>query len=426
MRSRHLALGALSLLTAACGAVPSLPMPTGAAGGFAALADLPNVAKQIEDAFIRQTAYGRLVSRLPEMPKAKPVTFLTYKALDNDLGQTLQRHLNILERAGSSSAVNVLAFTDDAGPDNTFKYYLTQDRDESTITSPYTKALGGEMDTGTKLTLAHAVRWGFKSYPSKFRWLDVNDHGGGYRGIAQDDGKGSRLSLPQFASALALAGQPIDVLSFDACLMATVEVAYEVRKVAKIMVASEDSTYALGMNYDKAIADLWGVSPPEPRELADELVLRAQLTGPNKAVLSISEIDLSKAERMTQQVDALAGALLAALPKHKAAILQSLKAVPAFYIGGPFRQDYDHRDLREAATRLKAGVPDAAVAKACDGILSAAFALVLFSRQAQEQNKAARGISIYLPTDGQVDPVYKDTAFAKATRWDELLTALGR
>ena len=423
----------VSLLTAAalaagCGQAAPSPALT-AARAFAAFAAEPAVNQQIDEATVERTAAGTHVARLPRTG-GKAVTFLAYKALDNTLGVTLEQHLNILERAGSSRLVNAVAFTDDIGPKNTRHYYLRQDDDAGTITSPYEAADGrGDMNTGAVRTLKHAVKWGFETYPGRLRWLDINSHGGGYYGISQDDRSESIIRLPALASALAAAsgGQPLDLLSFDACLMATIEVAYELRQAARVMVASEDSSYALGMNYDQTLEALAEAPTRDPRALGRDLVLRSERKGRNKALYTVSAIDLSRAEIATRAVDQLARALLAALPTHRQAIRQALAAVPAFYVAGPDRSDFNHRDLNQVAEQLRLRVPDTAIQNACFAVKTTLFGrggAILVSRSAREERGAARGLSIYLPTEGQVDPIYRETSFAKQTLWDDALAAI--
>jgi Clostripain family len=422
-------LASIAMLSG-CGQVGGAPaMVNGQAfDGFAALADLAGIDAQIDKARVELNQNGTLVKQLPSVKKAKPVTFLTYKALDNNLGVTLPQHINTLEKAGSNANINALAFTDDIGPKNTFRYYIRADKNDQEITSPYELAnKAGDMNTGSGETLRRAIKWAFTEYPSRLRWLDVNNHGGGYYGIAQDDQKDDIIRLPELAKALKGAGQKLDVLSFDACLMATAEVAFELRDTAKVMVASEDSSYALGMNVDQTLKAMAAKPTVDADDLSRDLVLRAQRKGKVKALFTISAIDLSKAGNVTQAVDQLAGALTAAMKTEKPAILMSLKAVKAFYVAGPDKSDFNHRDLNEVVDQLRQRVTSPAVKAACQAVKTTLFnrgGAILLSRATNEEAGVARGLSIYLPLDGQVDPIYKDTAFAKATKWDEFLATL--
>lgn len=441
MTPRHSSIGISSLVAAACltGCGQGLKglTPQGQPLGLEALAgapiprlqDLPTIAAQLQAAGGQETERGTWVKKLPKPGVAKAYTFMSYKALDNNLGLTLPMHLNVLERAGSSTRTNALVFADDVGPKNTGRYYIRQDQDDQKLTSPFVPAgTGGESDTGSSRTLASAVRWAAKDYPAQTLWVDLNNHGGGYYGFGQDDDKESIMRLPDLAKGLAGAGRPIDVLSFDACLMATVEVAYELRGVARYMVASEDASYALGMNYDQVLGRLGsGALEANGEGLAREIVVRAQRKGPQVALFTISALDNSKAEGTTQRVDALAAALSKALPTQREAILRAFKAVKPFHVAGPDASDFDHRDLNEVVDQLRLRVQDQGVKAAAEAVKATLFnknGLILFSRAAKEEGGVPRGVSIYLPTERQVDPLYRGTSFAKATRWDEFLVQL--
>lgn len=58
--------------------------------------------------------------------------------------------------------------------------------------------------------------------------LVIADHGKGWEGLIQDDSHKGWMSVPQLRQALDTAqkatGQKLDVLGFDACQMASVEV----------------------------------------------------------------------------------------------------------------------------------------------------------------------------------------------------------
>lgn len=397
--------------------------------GLAAMADWPEIASQIAKAKLQDTPFGTLVKELPRVGKTKPVTFLTYKALENNLGATLPEHLNTLEKAGSSQNVNVLAYTDDFGPKNNFRYYVRQDDKTGAITSPYVPAdRRGDMNTGSAEILRRAVKWGFGDYPGQLRWLDINSHGGGYYGIAQDDMANSIIRLPALARALkeGAGSRKLDLVSFDACLMASAEVAYELREAAKVMVASEDASYPLGMDYDKTLLELAKAPTQDAAVMGRNLVLKANRKGDSKRFFTLSAIDLSKASDVAGAVDDLARALSAAMPRYKSAIQLSLKQVEPFSVAGYDQTDFNHRDLNEVADQLRLRVPDARVQTACQRIDDALFkrGAIILSRSAREEKKVSRGMSIYLPLNGEVDPIYKETAFAASTHWDEFLATL--
>lgn len=68
------------------------------------------------------------------------------------------------------------------------------------------------------------------------------------------DDRGYRMDLPSLASALD--GHRFDYLYFDCCLMATVEVAWELRQVAPYIIASGTELHEDGMPYNLNLSNL--------------------------------------------------------------------------------------------------------------------------------------------------------------------------
>src|ERR1051325_654348 len=142
---------------------------------------------------------------------------------------------------------------------------------------------GGPVNMGDGAALADFVRWGRDAYPSDRTALIIWGHGVGYVIIprlleetfdlyCQQEARLNRSPLdalnnptllhtagydgtaddPLFLREIedALSGEGIDLIGFDACLMATVEAAYAQRRVAPIMIASEDVESSAGWSYD--------------------------------------------------------------------------------------------------------------------------------------------------------------------------------
>lgn len=81
-------------------------------------------------------------------------------------------------------------------------------------------------------------------------FLDFWDHGGSYRGYGYDENFKEILGLPQMRQSMddsRLA--KLDLLGFDACLMASVEVAQTFLGTSRLLVASEETEPGHGWNY---------------------------------------------------------------------------------------------------------------------------------------------------------------------------------
>ena len=94
-------------------------------------------------------------------------------------------------------------------------------------------------------TLRDFLQWGARQYPAQQYALTLWDHGSGpIHGFGNDDalGGGKALSLADIQTALRQAGVHFELIGFDACLMASLEVAHALAPHANYLVGSEEVT----------------------------------------------------------------------------------------------------------------------------------------------------------------------------------------
>lgn len=371
---------------------------------------------------------GLAVEQLPTaQPKA--FTYLSYEALDNNLFGDLNRILDTLELVGSNNQMNLLAQTDSFGHGNTARYFITPDKQfndyQPMVVSPFVK-LGPEAEnSGDPQTLAKAVQWGFNSYPARFNWLNVSSHGMGFAGINYDDNPAASMNIMSFAQAVrqGLGGKKLDVVSFDACLMATVEVASELQDVSNILVGSEDSTYYWGRGYYQTMAKIaQNPAAMNPDQIVRSMVVDIHSKGASNMTLTISASDLRKMKELEPELDRFAHALRKALVTQKSTVIRAMQQTREFHMG----ENIPFRDLNRVLSLAKSQVQDRDVAAAADRINHILYrrGLIMFSRQNKVEKGEGRGLSIYLPTDGQVSQSYRQSRLARATQWDEFLMEL--
>src|SRR5690349_13087120 len=243
-------------------------------------------------------------SKKPETAKTKADWLvMAYLAADNDLEGELLADLAEMERVGSTpGVVEVLAQVDWHG---TRRYYVTRGENPRRIHSRLLADLG-PTNTGDPGVLESYIRFGAQRYPAKATALVLMNHGSGFyvppemlshggekpasgersptprprrrrvlfsttqerllerpstnRGIAYDDGAGDCLDNQELkrvvASAHRLLGQKVDVVGMDACLMTMLEVAYQLRDHAKVLVGSEELEPGPGWPHAAILGDL--------------------------------------------------------------------------------------------------------------------------------------------------------------------------
>ena len=106
-----------------------------------------------------------------------------------------------------------------------------------------------EPDVSRGDTLAQFVRAAMAAYPADYYFLELSDHGGAWYGAIQDfdnaqmdNGQLSIMDIATMQSALHAAldaDQKIDIISFDACLMASQTVAAALAPYARYLIASQ-------------------------------------------------------------------------------------------------------------------------------------------------------------------------------------------
>ncbi|HLP14097.1 MAG TPA: clostripain-related cysteine peptidase, partial [Flavobacteriales bacterium] len=135
-----------------------------------------------------------------------------------------------------------------------------------------------ETDTGSPAALTDFLNYGLKRYPSEKKIAVVWSHGSGFkavtRDIGYDDTSGNSMDMPEIVFALGKAGinerNKLDIIGFDACLMAMLEVAHHLRKHAKILVGSQQTEPGNGWPYDKILKHL--KHNPEPEKIVRHIV----------------------------------------------------------------------------------------------------------------------------------------------------------
>lgn len=425
----------LALSLAGCGIGPWAPVAGSERLGFEAAADRPSVSREIEKYRIARTPEGIQVRRLPEQGREKLATVLSYRAMDNDLAPHLRPHLDDLEAAGSSAALNLLVFSDADGQDDSRLHYIVKDTTKGVLESPWLHAegplrlSGKELDSASPETLERFVGWGFREYPGRFKVLDVSSHGAGYQGMCVDfTSQYAQMPLHAFGAAVrqGLKGRQLDVLNLLACLMATVEVAYEFRDAAKMMVASEDlimggRVLVYSSTFGKLSARTGGETI-DARELARQLVEDAQPERPSSGAYTLAAIDLERIPEVKRRTNVLSNLLLAKLPAQRREILAAYDAVPVLRKD---RGQSSHRDLIRFCQNLQERVGDPEIRRAAGELLSACERAIAIAKQKKMERGVANGLSIYLPDAyEEFNPAYRQTRFAQETSWDEFLLAV--
>ncbi|MGE5588789.1 MAG: clostripain-related cysteine peptidase [Clostridia bacterium] len=396
--------------------------------------------------------YGNLLGRW---------TVMVYMCADNNLESAAIADLNELEEVGSTSEVSILVQIDRAeGFDasngdwrGTRRYYITRDPSApgssgyGTIVSPLAPWDGNNRDTEVDMANPAALRdfvaWCVASYPAQHYVLVLWDHGDGWtvwrgprtapRAICLDDESGRALDVDQVRAALE--GLPrLDVIGFDACLMQMIEVAYEMRGIADIVVGSEEIELEEGWDYNEALlglcSDPYGTSPWDlARAVVDSYLASYGIA----SGVTQSAFRLEQADDVAAAAQALKDELVRRIEANSGGTDASkiMQALSAARLEAVRYWGYPYFDIVDFAAKLRARVADPAsgvsgaskeaICAKADSLLEALSGPWLYAG-GSEAGAYGNGLSIYLPDRYAAAGVYgyDYLQFEQDTQWSDI------
>jgi len=365
---------------------------------------------------------------------------MVYLDGDNNLEEEAVKDFLEMAAQGSDANINIIVqfdripgYNDAYGNwTNCQRFFVSQGMTPSigNAMSDWGDGQGGrEVNMADPQTLEDFITWGAENYPADRYALILWNHGGGWRSsqanapplvktvcwddtASIDDGMDTREIQTALSNSLAN-GHGIDLIGFDACLMGTVEVAYELKDLSRVMVASEEVEPARGWPYLNILSVL-GLSPDaSPIELGEMIVNAYGIDSGSNSSNTLSAIDLTGLGEIADAVADLSLALQTGSTITE--VSNVLKNVCRF----------DERsliDLYDFADRLLEDNMDDAVQSAVSDVKLAMDNSVTAEFHG-DWRSCAHGMSIYFPEAGQFDEDYNEAVidFPGATQWDEFL-----
>jgi len=378
------------------------------------------------------TLTGCFVSPIPNISEW---TVMVYLDADNDLESAGIDDINEMEMVGSTSDVNIVVQIDripgydtsNSNWTNTRRYYITPDLDPYIINSQLINDLS-EQNMGSTETLINFADWTVNNYPAKKYLLVIWNHGGGFRSsglakdIAWDDTNGGdKITMPELEYAFSVIstkmGKNIDIVGMDACYMAMIEVAYQIKDYADILVTSEESEPNDGWPYDTILGQLVSYPTVTSNQLAANIVDSYIFSYTVSDEVTQSAIDLSYTDTLADQLSNMA-----------LAIMNDTLTPANNYINAAnssqYYGDWDFIDLYDFCNNILIYSNSVFVKNIALSIQQTLSSAVLHSGYYGYGVDKSRGLSIYFPYT-EYDSYYNNTNFAQDTFWDEMLSYLG-
>ena len=261
------------------------------------------------------------------------------------------------------------------------------------------------------------------------------------RAICFDDGTQHSLDTIELADVTTkiskFIDQPLDLLGMDACLMASFEVAYQLRKSVSYIVASEELVPGTSWPYGTIMAKLQANASMDgasfSKLIVDEFYAHYKVNRPpaNSGDVTQVALDLSKVDAVAKGIDTLAGALLDHISTERQTLWTAQKktretetlnekrtpnkfAYHLWDLGsvcGALAEQTKNADVRDAALALQK------LLKPGEMVLNEQHLGVWFERIC--------GVSLYMapPNLTRITEYYPTMALAQDTRWNQWLQA---
>ncbi|MGB8467387.1 MAG: clostripain-related cysteine peptidase [Candidatus Babeliales bacterium] len=393
-------------------------------------------------------------------------SLLVYMAADNSLASFASRNIEDMSAGlASTKGIYVLVQWDKPNDNHTWRYLIVPGSKIDAGTLPT------EMGYDPEMELASAMQWVVENYPATNYALVLWNHGSGIedfypgtaqsrapwlniipcpqRGILYDDTQKTCLTNDGLRNALVkinqLIGKKLDLIAMDACLMAMVEVAYQMKDLVTFFVGSQQTIPGNGYPYSHFIKPL-SLNPAGTTPLA----LSINMVDAYKTFYStqqpttdftLSVIDVPAIELLKNNIDQFVAAFLACnaidATHTKNIITTARKASISFEMAEyidlySFYANVLHQ-IKKATPKSSLILPThhnqtkpllspefkkalTAIAPIIEEGLKTITKVVLH-KAAGPVYAGAQGISIYFPANGIIDDTYGVTLFAQNTDW---------
>jgi len=400
--------------------------------------------------------------------------FLVYIAANNNLFPFVKKNIEELERIGSNKYLNIFFQLDNFGKKEVTRYFVEKGKSRvvERVTSPPISV------SGTPENLFDFVRSSLKKHPADRLALVLWSHGSGIkdfnvwrrmfspryhselfefdsktnlyevdksfyipRGIGYNDIANTYLNNPDLKKSLhristeLLGGKKIDILAFDACNMAMVEVGTQVRGDIAHMIGSEEIIPARGFDYFNILKPLQ-FGALTTKEFANHIVKTyGETYNKHFADLTLSSIDLQHFDLLEQNIDATSLLLLALTGDKKNLapfkLISGIRNNPAETTSFLDRDyiDLTHfyksllRKLKQQATLRTMNAEQKEISTQLKATLEEGLKILeasITSNSSGQKAPNARGLSIYFPTK-HYHTSYIGTDFYKKTHWSRFL-----
>ena len=358
-------------------------------------------------AAVSASALVACTSNSPPAAESGSWTILTYSIADTDLEPYMMDDLDELGQSGGYDELNLVALVDrstDYGDEPVLGLDGWDGGKLLEITSGGATELEnmGDINTGDPQVLADFITRGITDYPADHYALVISDHGASWPGVGGDESSDlDSLELWELNEAIAggLEGaglDKLDLLGFDACLMATYEVASTLAPLADRLLASQELEPGHGWDYS-AFAMVGQNGGATVDELGSALIagFEAQaIDQDDDSEITLSLTDLTQMPAVDAALAEFTGQLIARVDGVAPTVGKTLATTLGFGKSPDPDSESFMTDLGMLAGEI--GVDALDVSDAADDLVRAINDAVVDKVDGQA-TRGATGLSIYFP-----------------------------
>jgi hypothetical protein len=340
-------------------------------------------------------------------------------------------HLNVVVQLDRWESISPKDDETDGNWTTAKRFLIEPDDDPLSIGSNEVMDIG-EINSGDPDELADFALWTKENYPADKYALILWNHGSGIDGICWEQSLEEEdvITIPELGNSLDTitdgGSEPLDIIGFDACLMSTIEVAYEIESFGNFLIGSEITEPTFGWDYS-ILGDL--IADPFLNEVEiGERIIESYIGQTDvftaKRSMSLGIYDLNEVDEVINDLDSLSNTINSAGTTE----IYNMRIARKYSQSISDGHSSDAVDLRDYIENIMELSENSQIESDSQALLDSIDKMVLHFETLQGisdlETEGLNGLSIFSPDfkevlDGNED--YDDLKFSQDTSWKETL-----
>jgi hypothetical protein len=304
--------------------------------------------------------------------------------------------------------------------DDIYKLALRMSPEKNNLSSFEIEKINRDDKSGIKSALFNSTIEEIVKLPERLRWIAYGNDDG-----SKDFLDSIELKKGLIEAAKLLLSKQFDILGFDGCLMNTLEITFQLKDTAKIIVGSEETEPNAGWPYDKLLAAISANPDMAPSDFGKIIVdsyIESHDKGADSEAVTLTAMNTKKMTDVLSAFNKMALALTKNVTNHDTfnKLLKITYDVQKFY-------NPRYMDLSDFARLLNERIDVKEIKESSKGIIdvlkSGDANFIIASENLTYSMSNAHGVSIYMPVRETYLKYYNNLDFANKSKWNEFINA---